>query len=150
MGFGIVMIGMTFVKTWEQLVVLRALLGLFEAGFFPGCVFLISTWYTRFETQKRLAIFYLSSMVISAFANIIGLGITKLGGVGGLAGEYFPRFRVVQTSKEIEIDMILRNSVAMDFFGFWTRDLRTGIYGLLSYWCVLDSCDSHRFVQLTY
>jgi MFS family permease len=50
-----------------------------------GCVFLISSWYTRFETQKRLAVFYLGSMVISGFANIIGLGITKLGGVGGLA-----------------------------------------------------------------
>jgi hypothetical protein len=120
-----------------------------------GCVFLISTWYTRFETQKRLAVFYLSSMVISAFSNIIGLGITKLGGVGGLAGEYFTRFRVVQTRFRVvqttkEIDMILRNSVAMDFFGFWTRDLRTGIYGLLPYWCVLDSCDPHRFDQLTF
>lgn len=29
------------------------LLGIFEAGFFPGSVYLISCWYTRYEVQKR-------------------------------------------------------------------------------------------------
>lgn len=46
------MIGMGFVKTWQQLAAMRVILGFFEAGFFPGCVFLIQTWYTRYETQK--------------------------------------------------------------------------------------------------
>ena len=26
---------------------LRVILGILEAGFFPGCVYLLSTWYTR-------------------------------------------------------------------------------------------------------
>ena len=78
--------GMAFAKSWESLVVCRALLGIAEAGFFPGCsckiiicspafvvsislitrspaTVLISTWYTRYETQKRLAVFYLTSKV---------------------------------------------------------------------------------------
>ena len=50
--WGATMIGMGFVKTWQQLAAMRAMLGLFEAGFFPGCIFLVQTWYTRYETQK--------------------------------------------------------------------------------------------------
>ncbi|KAJ7114562.1 major facilitator superfamily transporter [Mycena crocata] len=82
--WGAVMLGMGFLKTWEQLAVCRVLLGLLESGFFPGCVFLISCWYTRFQTQKRLAVFYLTSMVITGFSQIIAYGITKLGGTYGL------------------------------------------------------------------
>ncbi|KAJ7200964.1 major facilitator superfamily domain-containing protein [Mycena rebaudengoi] len=78
-------VGMGFVQTWQQLAVCRVLLGLLESGFFPGCVFLISCWYTRYQTQKRLAVFYLTSMVISGFSQIIGYGITKLGGSYGIA-----------------------------------------------------------------
>lgn len=42
-----------FLTDWKQLAACRVLLGLLEAGFFPGCVYLIQCWYTRFETQKR-------------------------------------------------------------------------------------------------
>jgi len=70
--WGSVMLGMGFVKTWEQLAVCRVLLGILEAGFFPGCAFLISTWYLRAEAGRRMAWFYLSSMVVSGFSNIMG------------------------------------------------------------------------------
>jgi hypothetical protein len=33
---------MGFPKKWEIMIPLRMLLGLFEAGFFPGCVYLLS------------------------------------------------------------------------------------------------------------
>lgn len=45
--WGAVMIGMGFVKAWEQLAALRLILGVLEAGFFPSCVYLLSTWYPR-------------------------------------------------------------------------------------------------------
>lgn len=41
------MIGFGFVKKWYELAALRLVLGVFEAGFFPSCVYLLSTWYTR-------------------------------------------------------------------------------------------------------
>ncbi|GAA5825360.1 hypothetical protein JCM11251_006950 [Rhodosporidiobolus azoricus] len=85
-AWGAVMLGMGWLKTWEQLAVCRVLLGIAEAGFFPGCVFLISTWYTRYETQKRMAFFYLTSMVVSGFSNIIGYGMSLLDGTHGLRG----------------------------------------------------------------
>ncbi|KAJ7497438.1 major facilitator superfamily domain-containing protein [Mycena latifolia] len=83
-GWGAVQLGMGFVKTWGQLTVCRVLLGLFEAGFFPALVFVITTWYKRHEVQKRLAIFYLTSIVIGGFSGIIGYAITFLKGKGGL------------------------------------------------------------------
>ncbi|GAA5940725.1 hypothetical protein JCM3775_004880 [Rhodotorula graminis] len=85
-AWGAVMLGMAFITNWEQLAVCRTLLGFFEAGFFPGCTFLISTWYTRFEMAKRMAFFYLSSMVLSGFSNIIGWGMSQMNGVHGLEG----------------------------------------------------------------
>lgn len=45
--WGAVMIGFGFVTVWTQMIALRVVLGLFEAGFFPGCVYLLSTWYAR-------------------------------------------------------------------------------------------------------
>jgi len=68
-AWGAVVLGAGFSKKWtvrnafysyrsytdvvQDIVVCRLLLGLFEAGFFPGCVYLISCWYTRYELHKR-------------------------------------------------------------------------------------------------
>ncbi|KAK9900127.1 MFS general substrate transporter [Cystobasidium minutum MCA 4210] len=86
LGFGVIMTGMAFVKNWWQLAICRVLLGLLESGFFPGCVYLVSCWYTRYETNSRMAVFYLTSMVISGFSNIIGYGMSTLAGTHGLLG----------------------------------------------------------------
>ncbi len=43
------MLGMGFVKTYGGMAALRVILGVLEAGFFPSCVYLLSTWYTRCE-----------------------------------------------------------------------------------------------------
>jgi hypothetical protein len=37
----IILAGMGFVKTWDALAALRVILGILEAGFFPGCVYLL-------------------------------------------------------------------------------------------------------------
>jgi len=85
-GWGISQLGMGFVKTWGQLSVARVFLGAFEAGFFPALVFIITTWYKRHEVQKRLAIFYLSSIVLGGFSSIFAYALTLLNGRGGLGG----------------------------------------------------------------
>lgn len=45
--WGCVIIGFGFSQEWTTLLALRLILGIFEAGYFPGCVYLLSTWYTR-------------------------------------------------------------------------------------------------------
>ncbi|KAF6751159.1 major facilitator superfamily domain-containing protein [Ephemerocybe angulata] len=85
-GWGAAQVGMGFVTNWGLLCVTRVLLGIFEAGFFPALVFIITTWYKRHEVQKRLAVFYLCSIVIGGFSSILAYGITFLKGKGGLNG----------------------------------------------------------------
>ncbi|KUJ10862.1 MFS general substrate transporter [Mollisia scopiformis] len=80
------MIGFGFVKKWDQMLGLRVILGVLEAGFFPGCAYLLSTWYTRFELQKRNAVFYLIGSMASAISGILAYGIMQMNGLGGLAG----------------------------------------------------------------
>ncbi|GJN92860.1 hypothetical protein Rhopal_005900-T1 [Rhodotorula paludigena] len=85
-AWGAVMLGMGFVKDWGQLAVCRVLLGICEAGFFPGCTFLITTWYRRYETAKRMAFFYLSALVAAGFSNILGWAFSLLDGAHGIEG----------------------------------------------------------------
>lgn len=48
-------------------------------GLFPGCVYLISSWYKRSEVQKRLGGFYLMATLLSSFGNILANGIIRIG-----------------------------------------------------------------------
>ncbi|KAI1053273.1 hypothetical protein LB506_012307 [Fusarium annulatum] len=77
-AWGLVSLGIGFLNNWAGLAVLRALLGVFEAGFFPGCVYLVSSWYKRYEVQKRMAGFFLTASALSAFANILAYGIIQI------------------------------------------------------------------------
>ncbi|KAI9155104.1 phthalate transporter [Paramyrothecium foliicola] len=85
-AWGAVMIGMGFVKNFGQLAGMRVMLGFLEAGFFPSCVYLLSTWYTRYEVGKRYSVFYLLGCVASAFSGILAFGLMQLNGREGLTG----------------------------------------------------------------
>jgi len=76
--WGITMICFGFVKNWTDMLGLRLVLGIFEAGFFPGCAYLLSCWYPRYELQKRNAVFYLIGSMASAFAGILAYGLSQL------------------------------------------------------------------------
>lgn len=84
--WGATMVCFGFVKTWEQLIPLRLVLGIFEAGFFPGCAYLLSCWYPRYELQKRNAVFYLIGSMASAFSGILAYGFSQMNGLGSGAG----------------------------------------------------------------
>jgi MFS family permease len=84
--WGAVMIGMGFVKNWESLAALRIVLGILEAGFFPSCVYLMSTWYTRYDIGKRYSVFYILGSLASACAGMLAYGLMQLNGREGLTG----------------------------------------------------------------
>ncbi|QDS68817.1 hypothetical protein FKW77_006268 [Venturia effusa] len=84
--WGCVSIGMGFTKEWTQLLGCRVILGVLEAGYYPGCIFLLSCWYCRFEVQKRFSAFYLLALLASGFSSILAYGIMQMKGVGGLNG----------------------------------------------------------------
>jgi len=84
--WGAVMIGMGFVKDFESLAALRVVLGILEAGFFPSCVYLLSTWYTRYDVGKRYSVFYMLRSLASACAGILAYGLMQMNGLQGLTG----------------------------------------------------------------
>uniref|UniRef100_A0A8H7K9W0 Major facilitator superfamily (MFS) profile domain-containing protein n=1 Tax=Bionectria ochroleuca TaxID=29856 RepID=A0A8H7K9W0_BIOOC len=80
--WGLTTIASGFVKNWNELIPLRLILGACEAGFFPGCAYILSCWYPRYDLQKRNAAFYLIGTTISAFSGILALGFSQLDGYG--------------------------------------------------------------------
>lgn len=65
---------------------LRLILGTLEAGFYPGCVYLLSTWYPRYELQQRNALFYLIGILASGFGGILAYGLMQMDGLAGKSG----------------------------------------------------------------
>ena len=57
-SWGIVQTFMGMVTNYTQLLALRALLGFFECGLFPGLSFYLSSWYPRKELGLRIALFF--------------------------------------------------------------------------------------------
>jgi MFS family permease len=74
------------VQNYNGLIVVRVLLGVSEAGFFPAATFLVSTWYCRFEVQTRIAIFCCAASLAGAFSGLLAFGISKMDGIGNIAG----------------------------------------------------------------
>ncbi|KAK4633242.1 hypothetical protein CLAFUW4_02744 [Fulvia fulva] len=85
-AWGIVCIGIGFNNNWTETMGCRVLLGILEAGYYPGCIFLLSCWYLRYEVQKRFSAFYLLALLSSGFSNILAYGLSQMEGVGGLNG----------------------------------------------------------------
>ncbi|KAF7896343.1 hypothetical protein EAF00_006357 [Botryotinia globosa] len=64
--WGIITVCQGLVRSHSALVGLWFLLGLFEAGFSPGAVYLISMYYKRYELQWRFSLFFAASILSGA------------------------------------------------------------------------------------
>ncbi len=85
--WGIVAAAMMFVQTPTQFYVLRFLLGVFEAGFFPGIILYLTYWYPSKRRGQMIAIFMAATTVASVIAGPLCGGIMKyMDGANGLAG----------------------------------------------------------------
>ncbi|WP_413602303.1 MFS transporter [Curtobacterium sp. Curtsp57] len=88
--WGIVSLLFTWVQNYPQLVGLRFLLGIAEAGFFPGAILFLSTWVPARHRGKMLALFYLAQPLTSVIGSpLAGWLMTHEGLLGGLAGWRF-------------------------------------------------------------
>ncbi|TKA78638.1 hypothetical protein B0A55_02668 [Friedmanniomyces simplex] len=78
---------MSQVKTYHQLVALRTIIGVLEAGFAPGVILILSSWYKKNEQSKRFALYIGAAVLSGAFGGIIAGAITEnLEGAHGLRG----------------------------------------------------------------
>jgi len=88
--WGIVALLFTWVQNFEQLAVLRFLLGVAEAGFFPGAILFLSLWVPSKHRGKILALFYLAQPLTTVIgAPLAGLLIQQHGVFFGLEGWRF-------------------------------------------------------------
>ncbi|KAE9566923.1 hypothetical protein CGMCC3_g16921 [Colletotrichum fructicola] len=86
-GWAIVSAFTAMADNYVHLLVLRFLLGWFEAPFYPGAIYLLSRFYTKSELATRLAILYCGQLSSSAFSGLITAGIfAGLDGTKGLHG----------------------------------------------------------------
>jgi MFS family permease len=115
-AWGLVMTCHGFVRNFPELCGVRVLLGLFEAGFFPGAILLISKWYLPGESQTRIAIFFTASAIAGAFSGLLAFAIANMDGVGGYEG-----WRWVSRLKSSE----LQNTADTTRSSFWKASLRS-------------------------
>ncbi|KAL7915712.1 major facilitator superfamily domain-containing protein [Trichoderma velutinum] len=76
--WGIATLGIGFSHNWIVLTILRVILGIFEGGLFPGCIYLLSSWYKAGELQKKIASFFLTASFLSSFSNILAYGLVHI------------------------------------------------------------------------
>lgn len=88
--WGIVAVLFTWVGSFEQLVGLRFLLGVAEAGFFPGAILFLSLWVPARHRSKILALFYVAQPLTTVIgAPLAGWLMTHDGMFFGLEGWRF-------------------------------------------------------------
>jgi D-galactonate transporter len=72
--WGLFAAGMAWVHTKEQFYIVRFLLGVGEAGFFPGIILYLTYWYPAAERARAIALF----MTATAVANVVGGPVSGL------------------------------------------------------------------------
>jgi MFS transporter, ACS family, phthalate transporter len=85
--WGLVSISTLFVRDATQLYIVRVLLGIAEAGFFPGVVFYLTLWFPSALRARIMSMFILAIAVSGIVGGpVSGLVMTKLSGFAGLHG----------------------------------------------------------------
>ncbi|KAF6791698.1 major facilitator superfamily transporter [Colletotrichum sojae] len=83
LAWGFVATFSAFVQNFAGLVACRLLLGLFEAGFFPGVVLYLSMFYSRRSLALRIAYFYGTAAASGVAGGLVAYGISFMHGTGG-------------------------------------------------------------------
>lgn len=84
--WGLITLALGFTQDATMFYVLRFLLGVAEAGFFPGVLYVLTLWYPQARRAQMVGWFMIASAVANAVGSLIGGALLELGGVAGLAG----------------------------------------------------------------
>ncbi|MFD4960060.1 MFS transporter [Microbacterium sp. NPDC058389] len=88
-SWGVVALLFTWVQNFEQLVVLRFLLGVAEAGFFPGAILFLSLWVPAQYRGRILMLFYLAQPLTTVIGAPLAGWLIQQHGALGLEGWRF-------------------------------------------------------------
>jgi MFS transporter, ACS family, tartrate transporter len=84
--WGIVSSAMMFVTGATQFYVMRFLLGLAEAGFFPGIIYYLTRWFPARERGRAVAAFMTATLAAGVVGGPLSGALLSMHGTGGLAG----------------------------------------------------------------
>ena len=84
--WGLLAAGMMFVQTPMQFYVMRFLLGLAEAGFFPGVIYYVSQWFPSVHRGRAISRVYVAIPLASVVMGLIAGPLLGLDGTHTLKG----------------------------------------------------------------
>lgn len=84
--WGLITLALGFTQDATMFYVLRFLLGVAEAGFFPGVLYVLTLWYPQARRAQMVGWFMIASAIANAVGSLIGGALLELGGVAGFAG----------------------------------------------------------------
>jgi len=84
--WGLVSGGMAFVQGTTSFYTLRFLLGVAEAGFFPGIILYLSYWFPAQKRAQVTAIFMAAAPISTALGSPISAALLEMHGMMGFAG----------------------------------------------------------------
>ncbi|KAF6842417.1 hypothetical protein CMUS01_03122 [Colletotrichum musicola] len=73
-------------KDFKGLLLTRFFLGITEAPFYPGALYMLAMFYTRQEIATRISILFTANICGTAFAGLIAIGVFQMDQVAGLSG----------------------------------------------------------------
>ncbi|OAX39610.1 MFS general substrate transporter [Rhizopogon vinicolor AM-OR11-026] len=118
--WGVMMTVQGLVHDFNGLMGMRWMLGVFEAGLFPGVNYYLSCWYKRSEFGIRAAVFFSAATISGAFGGLLAAGISEMAGIGGK-----PAWAWI----------------------FILEGLVTVVAGAVSFWIIVDFPDNATFLS---
>ncbi|KAI9727584.1 MAG: hypothetical protein M1834_008023 [Cirrosporium novae-zelandiae] len=85
LSWGALTMGIGGVQNFAGVTAVRFLLGVFEAGLFPGLVYYLTFWYRPNERSIRVALILASATLAGAFGGAIAYGVGHMNQVSGLS-----------------------------------------------------------------
>ncbi|XHF98974.1 hypothetical protein AWENTII_002499 [Aspergillus wentii] len=84
-SWGAITMGLGGAHNYGQVTGIRFLLGVMEAGLFPGFVYYLTFWYRVSERSMRVALILASATLAGAFGGAIAYGVGHMNGAQGMS-----------------------------------------------------------------
>jgi ACS family tartrate transporter-like MFS transporter len=85
-SWGVISTCMMFMQSAESFYVLRFLLGVSEAGFFPGMIIYLTYWFPTHERGRAVARFMTATSLAGVVGGPLSSAVLRMDGLHGLAG----------------------------------------------------------------
>ncbi|EJD43902.1 MFS general substrate transporter [Auricularia subglabra TFB-10046 SS5] len=85
-AWGIIATCTGLVTSYGQLIALRIILGIFEAGLFPGMAVYLTFFYTRQELAMRIGYLFVAAALSGACGGLLAFAVGNMDGIAGMKG----------------------------------------------------------------